>query len=165
MSERSWPIALEGEVLVNERTVHLTRRQPEGTLKLGAAHHSMLMAPNGVLVGYTDLTRPCALPTKDEARRRAFDLFTMVAPDLALTEPWVAPHEERITLVGTVTAIIGQKVKCRQANGRYVWAIVGDDVITFERDIVWDDAMSERATQKWLHDDWLRHQLVDGRLP
>jgi hypothetical protein len=151
--------------LVNERPVHLTRRQPEGTVTLGAAHHSMLLAPNGSLVGYTDLTRPCALPTENEARRRAYELFAAVAPDLALTELWVAPHEERILLAESPKAIIGQKVKCRQADGRYAWAIVGDDVITFERDVVWNDAMSERVTQKWLHDDWLRHQLVDGRLP
>jgi hypothetical protein len=44
----------------------------------------------------------------------------------------------------------------RQDDGRYAWVIVGTEgeVITFERDIVWNTSMSERSTEKWLHDEW-----------
>ncbi len=42
-----------------------------------------------------------------------------------------------------------------------IWVIVGKDneVITFERDIVWDFVRSGRQTEQWLHDSWLVSQL------
>jgi hypothetical protein len=164
MSELDWPVVLQGDVPINDRHAQLTRRQPDGVLALGASHASVIISPDGLLLGFTKLKRPSAVPTKDEARRCAFEFFAKVANDLDLTELWIAPHEERVIFNGQVETVTGQKVKCRQSDGRYPWVVVGASVFTFEQDIEWNDALRTRATEQWLHDDWLRHRLNGGQL-
>lgn len=130
---------------------------------LGGEHFSLVVnAETDTILGFTKMDGGLAegdLPSRDEARRVAMETFDSLAPGLAptLQVQWIEPHEETLLVEGGSVTITGMKVKCRQNSGKYAWVIVGPggDVITFEREIIWDSGMSRRATQKWLHDSWL----------
>ncbi|MBW3518990.1 hypothetical protein [Flavobacterium sp. NKUCC04_CG] len=80
--------------------------------------------------------------------------------DLArnLENLWIESHGESVIIDGKEQRIVGMKYKCyRKSHNDYAWVIVGHDasVITFERDIIWNNAMSVRVTNAWLHDQWV----------
>ncbi|WP_372474657.1 hypothetical protein AB4865_05165 [Capnocytophaga sp. ARDL2] len=70
---------------------------------------------------------------------------------------WIEPHNEEIIVNGKSLSINGMKYKCfRPSHNDYAWVIVGSDgtIITFERDIFWDNHKQKCITEKWLHDNW-----------
>jgi len=130
---------------------------------LGGEHVSWLVDGNGGLRGLTRMIAqpdPDALPSGGEAREVATSFLQRHAPDLAraLELRWVDRHDETVRADGADRRVSGMKVKCRNRDdGRYFWVIVGPggDVVTFERDIVWNTLARKRVTEKWLHDAWL----------
>ena len=75
----------------------------------------------------------------------------------SLKNLWIEPHNEEIIVNGKSLSINGMKYKCfRPLHNDYAWVIVGSDgtIITFERDIFWDNHKQKRITEKWLHDNW-----------
>jgi hypothetical protein len=140
---------------------------------LGGEHYSALVTPTGTLKGETRMDArlseersQAALPTADDARAIAWRYLAERAPDLAAAGElhWVAPHAEKLLLTadevagGLTVTVTGMKVKCRNTpDGRWFWVIVGpgEQVITFERDVVWHTGLGMRRTEMWLHDLWL----------
>lgn len=132
---------------------------------LGGEHISLTFdAATGLLLGlmrmerrFFDSEREGPLPGKSHSQRVADAFLVRHAPDLLerVRVLWIEPHEEVVTAEER-EVVTGMKVKMRQDDGRYAWVIVGTEgeVITFERDIVWNTSMSERSTEKWLHDEW-----------
>jgi len=156
-------------VPVNETEAWLVRfERADGTnAGPGSEHESWLVDDYGGLRGLTRMriqADPDALPGEDEARAIAAEFVAAVAPDLAraIEERWVARHDEIVRVVdgstrGAPRVVSGMKVKCRnREDGRYFWVVVGPDrdVVTFERDIVWNTLARRRATEQWLHDTW-----------
>ena len=149
----------------NERDVWRLRyeRQDGKNVGLGGEHVTLVVdAITGALLGVTKMDGDLAegdLPTRDAAQQVAMRFVAEVAPDLEgkLEVLWVEPHSETFQVERQSATLTGMKVKTRQPDGRYAWVIVGaqDTVITFERDIVWNFNMSERTTEKWLHDGWV----------
>jgi hypothetical protein len=163
------------EVTLDGEPATLLRFTPAGAERCtpGGEHYSALVTPAGILKGETRMdarlseerTR-VALPTEDDARAVALRYLAEHAPDLATSGEihWVAPHAEKVLLTadevpgGLAVTVTGLKVKCRNtADGRWFWIIVGPggQVITFERDIVWNTSLGMRRTEMWLHDLWL----------
>jgi hypothetical protein len=146
---------------------------------LGGEHYSALVTPDGILKGETRMDARLSeersqapLPTEDEARASAWRYLAERAPDLAAAGEvhWVAPHAEKVLLTANAVAgglsvtVTGMKVKCRNtADGRWFWVIVGpgEQIITFERDVVWNTSLGMRRTEMWLHDLWLIYRGED----
>ncbi|MEQ8966653.1 MAG: hypothetical protein RID91_12570 [Azospirillaceae bacterium] len=156
-------------VPINETEAWLVRfERADGTnAGPGGEHESWLVDEAGGLRGLTRMRiqeDPDNLPGEDEARAVAADFVAAVAPDLARAteESWVARHDESVRVAdgssrGAPRTVSGMKVKCRnREDGRYFWVVVGPncDVVTFERDIVWNTLARRRATEQWLHDAW-----------
>lgn len=135
---------------------------------LGGEHYSVVVTEQGRLLGTTWFNQALVageLPDEDEAYRIALEYLECHASDLlpGLSLQWIQPHDE-LFVVGNasggkrVCTLTGMKVKCRnRTDGRYFWVIVGvnGQVVTFERDVVWDTPRARRQTEKWLHDEWL----------
>lgn len=129
----------------------------------GGEHVSYVVdAETARLLGVTRMEARFAdgeLPDRETARTVAEGFLADAAPDLhgTLDVLWIEPHDETITADGREVVVTGMKVKCRDPSGTYAWVVVGpgNAVVTFERDVVWNDDMSRRATEQWLHDDWL----------
>ena len=157
------------QVIVDHSPAELVRfeRTDGRNSDLLGEHFSTIMDKNGVLKGFTRmdmaLTRD-ALLSRDRTREIAMAFLETYAPDLLsdMKVNWIEAHDETIHVArGDETeavTITGMKMKCRNLNdGRWFWVIVGadEDVITFERDIVWITFPGHRQTEKWLHDAWL----------
>ncbi|MFP4100567.1 hypothetical protein [Coleofasciculus sp.] len=113
------------------------------------------------------------LPNQESAQKAAIAYLQDNAPDLlnSMDVQWIKPHDEQIQIrqetgeAQTVT-ITGMKVKCyNPADGSYFWVIVGpqEQIITFERDIIWSTNLGRRQTEKWLHDQWVAQQQTIPR--
>ncbi|MGL4439024.1 MAG: hypothetical protein ACRCUE_07110 [Bosea sp. (in: a-proteobacteria)] len=158
--------AMDGEAVTLVR--HMPTRSD--SLGLGGPHVSVVTNVQGVTKGFTRMDPALAgrqLPSASAARRTAITILERSAPDLLLRHEinWVKQHDERITVSGREITISGMKVKCRNlADGKYFWVIVGSDseLVTFERDIIWNFAAGYRKTQKWLHDTWLKDTKIAG---
>jgi hypothetical protein len=129
-------------------------------------HVSFVLDQGNNLKGFMrmDLDLVGALPSRERANLVALDFLHKYAPDLVpnMEVLWIEPHEEiiRDNTSGKheLKTLTGTKVKCHNSsNGTYFWVIVGptEQVITFERDIVWVTFPGHRQTEKWLHDNWL----------
>lgn len=148
----------------NERSVWLFRHEHADARSggLGGEHISFVIDAEATrLLGVTRMETRFAegnLPDREQAQSVAEGFIAEAAPDLngRLDVLWIEPHDEIIILDGREIVVTGMKVKCREPSGTYAWVIVGpeNEVITFEREVIWDDDMSERQTEKWLHDDW-----------
>jgi len=133
---------------------------------LGGEHVSVVVdAETARLLGVTRMEARFAegaLPDQATAQAVAEAFLAEAAPDLhgTLDVLWIEPHDETITADGDEAVVTGMKVKCRDPSGTYAWVIVGPEaeIITFERDVVWNSDMSRRETEQWLHDDWLLHR-------
>lgn len=151
-------------VTQDERPVEIFRheRADGRNAGLGGEHVSFVVdVETSRLLGVTRMEARFAdddLPDKGTARNIADEFIAEAAPDLhgTLDVLWIESHDETITADGHEVVISGMKVKCRDPSGTYAWVIVGpeNEVITFERDIIWNDDMSRRQTEQWLHDDW-----------
>lgn len=143
----------------------------------GGEHFSLTFTPDDKkLKGFIHLEEQFetdSIPTEEEAEKIAFDFLKIHASDLLDTveirwirplrkKPISPPHDEGFVL-NTGTIITGMRVKLFiNSNGKYAWVISGKDgqVITFERDIVWDTTKKCRATERWLHDVWAKQQVT-----
>ncbi|MEM5545043.1 hypothetical protein WNY61_20170 [Sulfitobacter sp. AS92] len=164
----------EAQVEVDGRAAILSRAErSDGTNRgIGGEHVSTVVSEDGILLGFTRMTREMAasaeLPSDDVARDIAMDFLDRHAPDLldAHKVHWIAPHNETITVnrQGNVEKITltGMKVKMRSTNSDrlWFWVIVGPDeeVMVFERDIFWVNMPGHRRTEHWLQDSWLLQQ-------
>lgn len=96
----------------------------------------------------------------DDAYRVAISFLDKVAPELKQTLKLLSIKQHNETIIITTSqgqeniTISGIKVKFLQKDSKtYTWVIIGSNgrVITFERDITWDEVMNRRLTEKWLH--------------
>lgn len=139
---------------------------------LGGEHISFVVdAQMTRLLGVTRMESRLAegdLPDRETARTVAETFLADAASDLhdAVDVLWIEPHDETITADGRDVVVTGMKVKCRDQSGTYAWVIVGPEteVVTFERNVIWNDDMSRRETEQWLHDDWLAEQTDSTEL-
>ncbi|SUJ02642.1 Putative lumazine-binding [Sphingobacterium spiritivorum] len=104
--------------------------------------------------------------SESETQRIATEFLFKLDKTLAanLENLWIERHDEAILINGEKTAVAGMKYKCYySAQNDYCWVIVGFDgsVVTFERNIKWDNGKNARITEKWLHDYWLIHTTTD----
>ena len=168
---RTWaPTALD-YAWHDERPVVVLRHQPPGHNGHGGPHASVVVdRTDGTLLGWTRLDgpRPGPLPGTDDAHAAAERFWHLIDPLHAegLTVQWVAQHDETITTAdGRGTAVCGMRVNARHINGLYTWAVVAGDlsVLTYERDVQWDERTARRRTQMWLHDRW--RAAVEGTAP
>jgi hypothetical protein len=166
------------QVTVDSEHVYHLRFTPAEieTSALGGEHYSALVTPTGTLKGETRMDArlseersQATLPGEEDARAVAWRYLAEHAPDLTTSGEvyWVAPHAEKLLLTSDAVAgglsvtVTGIKVKCRNtADRRWFWVIVGPggQVITFERDVVWNTSLGMRRTEMWLHDLWLIHR-------
>ncbi|MFT4052450.1 MAG: hypothetical protein QM677_09395 [Microbacterium sp.] len=151
--------------------VTVTRYQSTPDLSYGTEHVTTVIGTeNGILYGYTRQTATedeHRLPDVEAARRIAFDFLTTVDAGYAsgLTEQWIDRHDEQITTAtGKSAAVAGIKVKTRHRSGLYAWVIIGEygQILTYERDIVWNSAAARRHTSMWLHDRWITAHDAGG---
>jgi hypothetical protein len=166
-------------VTVREEThdgvpVTVERVQGEAALRYGAEHATAVIgSDDGILYGYTRqvaTSDTSALPSEDEATQIASDFLEAIDPDHAagLTLQWVERHDETVTDAnGTEHSVAGMKVKNYHDNGRYTWVIVGEggQIITYERDVSWDNSQARRTTAMWLHDAWVTAHDGNGQEP
>lgn len=143
--------------------------------KWGGEHFSVSFDPkNKTLKGFMHLEdrfETEVIPTEEEAQKITFDFLKTHAPEMVDTvevrwirplrrEPISPPHDEGFVL-SSGKIITGMRVKLfNNANSKFGWVISGKDghVITFERDIIWDTVKKCRATERWLHDNWVLAQ-------
>lgn len=163
------------QVRVDGRSAWHLRYEREDGLNtgLGGEHFSLLIAEEGGLLGSTHFAQDlisAALPDEREAYRHAVAYLEEHASDLidGLSLQWIEPHGEMFLVDDghggkSARTLTGMKVKCRNSkDGRYFWVIVGaqGQVLTFERDVVWDFLRAQRQTEKWLHDSWVVERLT-----
>lgn len=143
---------------------------------LGGEHYSFTVdALDGRLLGVSLMDsrfQPQDLPEKKEALKVAEEFLERVEPELvrSLAVLWVDRHDESVLVADgeawQEALVSGSKVKMRrEPEGDYAWVIVGrasdessgnsTEVVTFERDVVWDSAKGHRATEFWLSDKYL----------
>lgn len=116
-----------------------------------------------LILGFTHMDRKYAdlkMLSKSETEKVAKDFLLKLDSDLAkdLKNLWIERHDEEIIVDGMPTIIAGMKYKCyRPAQDNYTWVIVGFDgsVVTYERNIKWNNNLQKRITEKWLHDNWV----------
>ncbi len=137
---------------------------------LGGEHASLVVDAAGRLRGFARhhlALSDGTLPPRTQAHAVALDFLERFAPDLLPNHEvkWIEPHDETILIARgdarVAVTLPGMKVKIfNQADGRWLWVIVGTDgdVAVFERDIVWITIPGHRQTEKWLHDSWLAEQ-------
>lgn len=145
-------------------------RIDERNIGLEGEHFSMVVAANGTLKGFANMSLDLVglpLPDRERTEQVARAFLHEAAPDLLprMEISWIEPHDEpiRITRNGRIETVTltGMKVKARNlADGRWFWVIVGGDEkpLVFERDIIWITFPGKRKTEKWLHDVWLKEQ-------
>ena len=165
---KSQAVAMNGEPVWHLRY----ERDNQRNGGLYGEHISAIVSQNGErLKGFTQMDATLSqgqLPSETQAEKAAIAYLQKVAPDLlpSMQIQWIKPHDEQIQVQGEAgrpqaVTITGMKVKCyNPGDGRYFWVIVGanNQIITFERDIVWSNNMGRRETEKWLHDQWLAKQ-------
>ena len=163
-------------VLVDGEPAELRRHERHDGRNTGlhGEHLSTVVAADGTLKGFAHLSLARVdqpLPSRARTEAIARDFLQRQAPDLLpeMKISWIEPHDEslRIQREGHRQAVVltGMKLKARNlADGRWFWVIVGSDeqVMIFERDIVWITFPGHRQTEKWLHDSWLER---DGTTP
>lgn len=176
--EMSIPEDIKSQFLLNEfslintangqmdgDTVTTYRYQRSSPITYFGEHISFVFSPSKKIKGMTRMTKEFVLtnevlPTEKQAREVARNFIASYAKDLLnnMEVQWIKQHDETINIGSKSHIISGMKVKCRNlVDGKYFWVIVGkdDEVIVFERDIVWNFIRGGRQTEKWLHDDWL----------
>lgn len=156
-------VTVDGEAAVLTRYIRSDGRNRA----LGGEHFSTIVSSAGVLKGFTHMSQDLAgrsLPTRQRSEAIARAFLEQHAPDLLprMQISWINPHDEPLKVQRgerqETIALTGMKVKARNlADNRWFWVIVGADeqVMVFERDIVWVTFPGHRKTEKWLHDNWL----------
>mgnify|MGYP000854496439 CR=1 FL=1 len=149
--------------------VYLFRFEKSENKDLKGEHFSFVISEKEKqILGFTNMDKKYSntnMLSKSETEKIAKGFLLNLDKSLAngLKNLWVERHDEEIWVNGKKTTISGMKYKCYQsAKNNYAWVIIGFDgsVITFERNIKWNNSEHKRITEKWLHDSW----LVDNNL-
>lgn len=160
--------------------VHWLRyvKNTTGDNNFGGEHLSMTIAKDGGhLMGVMHLEKGFASDeyvTEEHAKQIAFNFLNKYAPDLleAIEVRWVRPtrkiplsppHDTGFEL-NDGTVVTGMRVKLWANNTqKYAWVIINNtgEVISFERDIVWNTTKHCRTTERWLHDDWVQDKVAE----
>lgn len=150
----------------------LTRyeRQDGRNTGLEGEHFSTIVTDNGRLKGFANISLDLVgypLPSRERSEELARAFLQEHASDLLsrMEIHWIDTHDEPVRIerdgrIETVT-LTGMKVKARNlADKLWFWVIIGPDeqVMVFERDIIWITFPGHRKTEKWLHDSWLKEQ-------
>jgi len=117
------------------------------------------------------------LPTEDDAKVRAMGFVNNIAPDLyrSIDIKWVAPLLENpvkiphdapfpFTNRKQKALVTGMRVKMLFTDiNSWGWVIVGrnNSIISFEREVVWNELMHRRSTPAWLHDEYILELIED----
>lgn len=153
------------KVSVDGVSAILFRYTKEVNNEINGEHFSFLVTENKPykILGFTSMDAKyigkkqlSEKETEDIAKR----FLKAIDPNLdnELSNIWIARHDEEITISGEKKIVSGMKYKCyNKPQNNYAWVIVAHDgsVETFERDIIWNNGMQKRITEKWLHDSWL----------
>ncbi len=119
------------------------------------------------ILGFVKLDgeQPRTLPTRAEAKHASDIFLQKIAPDLLPEREilWIKPHDERLRINDVdgnqqERIVRGMKVKAiDHGTGLYFWTVVDglQNVYIFEREIKWITFPGKRATEQWLHDDWI----------
>lgn len=152
-------------VEVDQKKAYLFRYEKPVNRGLLQEHFSFIVTANAPfrILGFTRMDVKYLdrdMLSEAQTREIATKFLLGIDADLAnsLENLWIDKHGELMVIDQREKPIFGMKYKCyRKSSGDYAWVIVGFDgsVITFERDIIWDNAANKRITQKWLHDNWI----------
>lgn len=152
-------------VEVDQKKAYLFRYEKPVNRGLLQEHFSFIVTANApyCILGFTRMDSKYLdgeLLTEEQTREIATAFLRGIDSELAesLNNLWIDKHGEPLIVDREQREIFGMKYKCyRKSSEDYSWVIVGFDgsVITFERDIVWDNEAGKRITQKWLHDSWV----------
>lgn len=157
------------KVKVDNVPALLFRYEKQGNKGSKGEHFSFIISENEKQIlgftnmdkGYSNLKMLSKAETETTAKKFLLTLDGTLANNLK--NLWIERHNEEILVNGQKTIIAGMKYKCfRASQNDYAWVIVGFDgsVITFERNIKWNNNEKRRITKKWLHDNW-----VSGNIP
>lgn len=144
--------------------VYLFRFEKSNDKSLQGEHFSFVISEQEKqILGFTNMDKEYSdinMLSKSETEKIAKKFLLKMDKSLAngLKNLWIERHDEEILVNGVKTTIAGMKYKCyRASKNDYAWVIVGfnGSVITFERNIKWNNSEHQRITEKWLHDSWL----------
>lgn len=144
--------------------VYLFRFEKSNDKSLQGEHFSFVISEQEKqILGFTNMDKEYSdinMLSKSETEKIAKKFLLKMDKSLAngLKNLWIERHDEEILVYGVKTTIAGMKYKCyRASKNDYAWVIVGfnGSVITFERNIKWNNSEHQRITEKWLHDSWL----------
>lgn len=156
-------------IKVDHVPAYLFRFEKSTNKNLQGEHYSFVISKKEKQVlGFTNMDKKYSsikMLSKSETEKIAKDFLLKWDKSFAnsLENLWIERHDEEIWVNGVKTIIAGMKYKCyRASQNDYAWVIVGFDgsVITFERNVKWNNSEHKRITEKWLHDNW----LVDNNL-
>ncbi|CAM2994141.1 nuclear transport factor 2 family protein [Chryseobacterium flavum] len=156
------------EVKADGVQAHLFRFEKTENKGLQKEHFSFIISENdNCILGFTMMDKKYSnvkMVSKAETEKIAKNFLLKL--DLFLAENlrnlWIERHDEEIMIDGKKVLVSGMKYKCYNASRNdYAWVIVGFDgsIITFERNIKWNNSEHKRITEKWLHDNWLIENL------
>ncbi|SHF19619.1 hypothetical protein SAMN05444274_1046 [Mariniphaga anaerophila] len=152
------------KVKADNASAYVFRFEKDGNKGLEGEHFSFVISEKEKqILGFTNMDKRYSnlkMLSKSETEEIAKDFLLSLDKFLAnsLKNLWIERHDEEILVNGVKTTIAGMKYKCyRASKNDYAWVIVGFDgsVITFERNIKWNNSEHKRITEKWLHDSWL----------
>lgn len=152
------------KVIVDKESALLFRYQKDKNENKNGEHFSFVVSENQKqILGFTYMDMKFSnskMISKNETKKIADKFLKQLDASLAseLKNLWIEQHDEKIFVDGKEITISGMKYKCyRASTNDYCWVIVGFDgsIITFERNIKWDNAAGKRITEKWLHDSWV----------
>lgn len=151
------------KVKADNVSAYLFRFEKQKNNGLGGEYFSFLISEDKQILGFTNMDKKYSninMLSKSETEKIAQEFLLKIDKSLAndLKNLWIERHDEEISINGIKTVVAGMKYKCyRASQNDYAWVIVGFDgsVITFERNIKWNNSEHKRITEKWLHDNWL----------
>lgn len=143
---------------------YLFRFEKSDNKVISGEHYSFVISEKDKqILGFSNMDKKYSnvkMLSKSETEKIAKDFLLKLDNSLAneLKNLWIERHDEEIMINGKTTVITGMKYKCyRASQNDYAWVIIGSDgsIITFERNIKWNNNEHKRITEKWLHDSWL----------
>lgn len=152
------------KVEVDNTPAYLFRFEKSENKDLMGEHFSFVISEEDKrILGFTNMDKKYSnlkMLSKGETEKIAKDFLSKIDGILVndLKNLWMDRHDEEVLVNGQKMVLAGMKYKCyRASNNDYAWVIVGYDgsVITFERDIKWNNSEHRRITEKWLHDNWV----------
>lgn len=152
------------KVVADNESALLFRYQKDRNENKNGEHFSFIISENEKqILGFTYMDKKFSnskMISKAEAKKITETFLRQLDNSLAkeLKNLWIEQHDEQIIANDKEAIISGIKYKCyRAATNDYCWVVVGFDgaIVTFERNIKWDNTAGKRITEKWLHDSWV----------